>query len=210
MRRYFVLGLIVFLPLVVTIKFLFWIIDFFDSIFAINQGRFLYFIPDHFHPHNILGFPLPGLGVAFSVICILILGVLSRNFFGKKMLHFGDSMVDRIPLARTIYKVARDIMRTYASQQEHQFSKVVLVNFPHKDSLSLGFVTSDSLPAVQVGPVPLLSVFVPTTPNPTSGFLLFLPHDQVTELNMTIENAFKLIISGGMVNPEDTAKNDDF
>lgn len=203
LRRYFFLGVIVFLPLVVTVKFLFLVINFFDSILAVEHGRYLYLIPERFHPNNLLGFPIPGLGVAFSLICILVLGALSRNFFGKKLLRFGDAVMEKIPMARSIYKVVRDMLKTYATQGDHQFSKVLLVTFPHSESYTLAFLTGEASQQMQMGHKRMLSVFVPTTPNPTSGFLLFVPKDQVQELDLTIEQAFKLIISGGMVNPDE-------
>ncbi|MCB0308617.1 MAG: DUF502 domain-containing protein [Bdellovibrionales bacterium] len=202
-KRYFIFGIIVFLPLVITVKFLFWIIAFFDNIFAIDHGRFLYIIPERFHPHQLLGIPIPGLGIAISVLCILALGALSRNYVGKQLIQLSDSIVDHIPLARSIYKVVRDIVQTYARQGEQEFNKVVMIRFPHSNSYSIGFLTGEGLHAASdITGKPMLNVFVPTTPNPTSGFLLFIPKDEVTELDWSIEEAFRLIVSGGMINPE--------
>lgn len=202
-KRYFALGLIVFLPLIITVKIFFLIIDFFDSILAVHQGRFLFVFPESLHPDHLLGFSIPGLGVVFSVVCILCLGALSRNYLGKKILRWGGLFMDHIPLARNIYKVLRDMVKTYAKHGEKQFNKVVLIQFPHANSYALGFLTGEGLNAAERHTSKrMLNVFVPTTPNPTSGFLMFYPADQVIELQMSLEDAFKLIVSGGMVNPE--------
>lgn len=208
LRRYFVLGLIVFIPLIVTVKFLFAIIHFFDDILAVDRGRFLYVVPEHYHPHQWIGYSFPGLGVLFSVLCILALGALSRNYFGKKMLRWGDAVVDRIPLARSIYKVVKDMVNVYATHRDHQFSRVVLVDFPAKGVKSLGFVTGPAYAKVEaLTGQSMVSVFMPTTPNPTSGFLMFIPAVDVIDLDMTVEDAFKIIVSGGMVLPHAEEKS---
>ncbi len=202
-RRYFLVGVIVLLPFVVTFKFFMFFIESLNSILEVQNGRFLYVIPSEFHPDFLLGVHIPGLGLIFTLVIILTVGMLSRNYFGRRLLRWGDNMMARIPLGRVIYKVVKQILQTFSSGQMSQFSKVVLVEFPRKGVHSIGFVTGTATGEVQEKTKEtVINVFVPTTPNPTSGFLIMVPEDDVTLLEMSIEDAFKLIVSGGMVTPD--------
>jgi len=202
-KRYFLVGLIVILPIGVTIKFLFFFIDYLDQILEVNNGTFLFFIPEEFHPDFILGFHIPGLGVVFSILIILFVGVFSRNYMGKKLVRWTDQLVGRIPFARVIYNVVKDFLQTYVARDRIQYSRVVLVEFPRKGIYTLGLVTGVATGEVQERTKEkVLNIFVATTPNPTSGFYLMVPEEDVVDLKMTIEDAFKLIMSGGLVSPE--------
>jgi uncharacterized membrane protein len=199
-------GLILFLPFAITIKFLFFIVDYFDQTLEISHGRFLYVIPAQFHPDHLLGVHIPGLGVVLTIFVILLIGVLSRNYVGYKMLSWGDALMNRIPMVRAIYRIVKEIMKTYSARSGAQFSRVVLIEYPRTGVFTIAFVTGPTMGEVaQKRSEHMVNLFVPTTPNPTSGFYLILPERETTPLEMSVEQAFKLIISGGMVS-SDAAK----
>ncbi len=204
-RRYFILGVIVLLPFVITIKFLLFIVDYFDRILEVSHGRFLYVIPQQLHPDQLLGFHVPGLGVIFTVFIIFFTGVLSRNYIGNRLIHYGDTLMAKIPLGRVIYRVVKDALHTYTRRNREQFSKVVLVEFPRPRAYAIGFLTGLAPTGVQTQlNERMLNVFIPTTPNPTSGFYIMVAENEVKELKMTVEDAFKLIVSGGVASPEES------
>ena len=203
-RRYFLIGLIVFLPFAITIKFLIFIIKYFDSILEVSQGRFLYIIPASLHPDALIGIHIPGLwGAIFTILLILLCGALSRNYFGKRVIGYGDTAITRIPRVRVVYGVVKDAIQTFSKRDKSHFSKVVLIEYPRPGIYTLAFVTGDTSNEVQkaVGQK-MINIFLPTTPNPTSGFYLMIPENKATPLSMSVEDAFKTIISGGMVSPD--------
>jgi uncharacterized membrane protein len=202
-RKYFVVGLIVVLPFAITIKFLFFIVDYFDQTLEVRHGRFLYVIPQEFHPDYFLGVHIPGLGVAFTVLIILLVGILSRYYFGTRLISAGESAMNRIPMLRAIYRMVKEILRTYSSRSGSQFSRVVLIEYPRTGIHTLAFVTGTATGELaDKKSDPMLNIFVPTTPNPTSGFYLLIPESQTRTLNLTVEAAFKIIISGGIVSSD--------
>lgn len=197
-RRYLIAGLLAWVPLGVTI----FIIKFFASYLSGLVGL----LPVAWQPDHLIGFHIPGLsaiiGIIVIVIVLFITGLLASNFFGRFLLGLGVDLLEHIPLVRSIYSTVKQISDTMFSKKGKAFRKVVLIRYPHKDSWSLAFLTSDSLGEVGIkAPSPLISVFIPTTPNPTSGFLILVPPEDVIELEMTVDEAFKMIVSLGVIVP---------
>lgn len=202
-RKYFLVGLIVLVPFVVTIKFLIFIVNYFDGILHIKNGYFLYIIPEQFHPNRLLGFHIPGLGIFITIFFIITVGILSRNILGRRLIHMGDLLINKIPLVRTIYKVVKEALETYAASSNSRYSRVVLIQYPRQGLYTMAFVTGEAIRELQNQTAEkVINVFVPTTPNPTSGFYLMVPEKDAIPLQLTIEDAFKLIVSGGVVSPD--------
>jgi uncharacterized membrane protein len=202
-RSYLLIGLIVFLPFAITIKFLIFVVEYFDGVLAISDGRFLYVLPADLHPDVLLGFHVPGLGVLLTLLVVFLFGILSRNYLGSRLIDLSGNTIARIPLLGVIYKVVKDLTQTYSRRDRQQFSRVVLIEYPRPGIQTLAFVTGESSAAIEgVTGRKMLNLFLPTTPNPTSGFFLMIPADEAREMKMSVEEAFKLIISGGMVSPD--------
>lgn len=195
LRRYLAAGLLVWVPLVVT---------FFSLRFVINlMDRTLLLIPTPLRPDNLLGFHIPGLGVILTFTLLIATGSLAANFFGKKLLDAWEAILARIPLVSWVYSGVKKVAETLLSPSGQSFRKVLLIEYPRKGIWSLCFQTSSSLAEVQARTEKeVLCVFVPTTPNPTSGFVMMVPRDEVTELDMTVDQALHMIISLGVVVPE--------
>jgi uncharacterized membrane protein len=190
-KQYFLTGIVVFVPVVVTFWVLKNVLDFVDSFFA---G-----LPALLHPHTYL--PIPGFGVLFTLVLILAVGALARSVFGSVAYDYGDRAMSSIPVLRSLYNAVKQTLTTFVSTNDN-FRKVVLVEYPRKGIYALGFLTGAAQGEIQeITHKRVLHVFVPTSPNPTSGFLLIVPDDEVIPLKMSVEDAFKVIISGGMVNP---------
>jgi len=151
----------------------------------------------------------PGLGFVLTVILILLIGTLARGYFGRTLLQRLADLVEQVPLLGTIYSATRQLLEAVFSSRAQNFQRVVLVEFPRRNCYCLGFLTAEAWEGVQqaVG-VALVSVFVPTTPNPTSGFFMLYPRDELRVLNMTVEEAFKAIMSSGIVGPIDGGISD--
>ena len=160
-------------------------------------------------------FQIPGLGVVTTLLIVFLIGLFTRNFIGKRLWAFGEWIVHQIPVIRSVYTGVKQIIDTFAMGGSQNFSKVVLVEYPRHGIYCLAFITGDSkgeAPA-RVGR-DLTNIFLPTTPNPTSGFFLLVPHEDLIELDMSVEEGIKMIVSGGLVTPDfngkidsDTAKN---
>ncbi|MCE9624277.1 MAG: DUF502 domain-containing protein [Deltaproteobacteria bacterium] len=158
------------------------------------------FIPQRFHPEQILGHDIPGIGLLLALVVILITGMFTRLYLGKKLVALGDKIFDRIPLGRGIYKAIKQFLNTIAGDSEKTFRRVVMVEFPTQGSYMIGFVTGAASGETQLKTEEkVFNVFVPTTPNPTTGFLFLMPERKLTPLEMSVEDAFKLIVSGGVV-----------
>ena len=148
------------------------------------------------------GFRIPFLGLVVTLLIVLAVGWLTTNFFGKKLFELGELLIEKIPFVRRIYKGTKQVVSSIAEADTSAFRKVVLLEFPRRGLLAIGFVTGESLGEVQqVTQANMLNVFVPTMPNPTSGFLIFSPPEELTELSMTIEEGIKYVVSGGIVTP---------
>ena len=193
LRNYFLTGLVAAAPVAITIWVAMWFVQSVDSWFAP-------FIPNALRE---LPFSLPGLGLIAALLLLTTLGFLTANFFGRAIIGYGESLVDRLPLIRGIYSTLKQIFETVATQSNKNFKSVVLFEYPRKDIWAIGFVTTEAKGEIsEKKDNNLLCLFAPTTHNPTSGYLLFVPKEDTVALDMSVEDAAKLIISAGLVIPE--------
>jgi uncharacterized membrane protein len=194
LRRYIVAGILVWLPIGVTIFLLRILVGLLD--------RTLVLIPAKYQPEQFLGFAIPGLGIVLTILVLLVTGVLAANFVGRAMVNLWESALHRIPVVRSVYSAAKNFAEIVFSDSSQSFKKVLLIEYPRKGLYSLAFQTSSELGEVQgrTGE-DVLCTFVPTTPNPTSGFIIVVPRKDVIELDMDIDEALKMIISLGVVVP---------
>jgi uncharacterized membrane protein len=199
-RTWFFTGLVVFGPIAVTAYIAWWAVDTVD-----NWVKPL--VPARYWPDSYLPFHVPGFGVVIAFVGLTLLGFLTANLAGRTLVRLGERVLARMPLVRGVYKSVKQIFETLFSQSGTQFRRVGLVEFPNKGSWTIVFISSD--PAISVaGALPAgdhISVFLPCTPNPTTGFYFFLPADDVIELPMTPDDAAKLIMSAGLIQPEGQA-----
>ena len=194
LRRYLVAGLLVWIPLGVTIFILRVLIGLMD--------RTLLLIPQQYRPEEWFGFTIPGLGLILTLLVLLITGLLAANIVGRSMVGLWESMLDRIPVVRSVYSAAKNFAEIVFSDSGQSFKKVLLIEYPRKGVYSLAFQTATNLGEVQgrTGEE-MICTFVPTTPNPTSGYIIILPKKDIIELDMEIDEALKMIISLGVVVP---------
>ena len=194
LRRYLVAGILVWVPLAVTYLLL---------RFAVNiMDRTLLLIPADYRPDALLGFHIPGLGVILAIVVLLLTGLLAANFVGRAFVGGWEAMMDRIPFVRAIYSAAKNFAEMVFSDSSQSFKKVLLIEYPRKGLYSLAFQTATNLGEIagRTGEE-VICCFVPTTPNPTSGFILIVPKKDVTVLEMDVDEALKMIISLGVVVP---------
>ena len=190
LRNYFITGIVVLVPIGITL----YLTKFFISVSS-NM------IPIELNPNSYLPFSIPGLEIVLSVIFITFIGGLSLSFIGKKILQFVNDLFKRIPILRTIYSAIGQMTETLAPSKRKNKKSVVLVEYPRKGSYAVGFATKDNKGEISKRTKSnLVNVFVPTTPNPTSGFLLMFPKDEVIYLDMSFEEASKFIVSAGTSN----------
>jgi len=195
-RTNFLTGLVVVVPVALTIWLTWWFVTFVDS-------QVMPLVPSAYNPRTYIKSDIPGFGVVVFVVVTTIVGYFAKKVFGKQLILFGESLVDRTPVVRSIYNALKQIVETVLSQSKSSFRQACLVEYPRRGIWAVAFIateTSGELPE-KVGRGEMLSVFLPTTPNPTSGFLLFVPREDVIPLDMTIEEAAKLVISAGLVTP---------
>ncbi len=191
-RRYFLAGLLIWLPILATV----WVVHF--MVHLLDQV--MDFLPASLQPQAWFGMNIPGLGVVLSVLIVLGTGVLVANFLGRQLLELGESLIQRLPLIRGIYNGVKQVTQSLLSSDSKSFKKVVLVEYPRPGLWSIAFQTTDALPLFdELLKEPCISVFIPTTPNPTSGFLLIVPAKDVKELSISVETALKMVISLGVV-----------
>lgn len=199
LRNSFLTGIIVATPVTVTVWLIYAFITFVDS--TIKP-----LIPDRYNPETYLPFALPGMGLIIAVLGLTLLGALAANIFGRSLLAVGERIVNTMPLVRNIYGALKQLVETVLGAQNNAFKEVVLVEYPMAGSYAVAFVASHGRGAIRhhvgKGKDEVIGVFVPTTPNPTSGFLLFVPRSKAIPLDITIEEAAKLIISFGLVTPD--------
>ena len=194
LRRYLVAGLLIWAPLAVTFVLLRFAVNVMDKTLAV--------IPQQYRPDELLGFHIPGLGVILTFIVLFMTGMLAANFVGRYVVGGWESLLDRIPVVRTIYGGAKTFAEIVFSDSNDSFKQVLLIEYPRKGLYSLAFQTSSELGEVQArtgGDV--VCCFVPTTPNPTSGFVIMVPRKDITVLDMDVDEALKMIISLGVVVP---------
>jgi len=196
-RRNFIAGFVVIVPLGLTFYVVAAIVHWAD--------RFLELVPQRFLPETYLGFRIPGLGVILTLLFIQVVGFLSANLLGHSVVRTYERVLDRIPVVRTLYQAVKQFLEQLIDARSDRFHRVVLVEYPRKGIYSIGFVTGVSRGEVQNRtPEKVLNVFVPTTPNPTSGYYLLVPEGDAVPLQISVEQAFKLIMSAGMVGWEPT------
>ena len=187
LRNYFITGVVVLIPIGFTLYLTKFIIGISSKI-----------IPQNINPNNYLPYAIPGIEILISVVFITIVGGLSLSFLGKRILRLIDDLFKRIPVLRTIYSAIVQMTETFSNKDENDKKSVVLVEYPRKGVWAVGFATKENKGEMaQKTNKKLINVFVPTTPNPTSGFLLMFPLDEVIHLNMTFEEASKFIVSAG-------------
>jgi uncharacterized membrane protein len=195
LRGYLITGLIVWLPILITIGVLRFIIDLLDNTLAL--------IPKGYQPEQLIGHYIPGLGVILSLILLLITGMIATNYFGQRLVAWGEALLSKIPLVRSIYNTVKKVINAIFSTNSEAFRKVVLIEYPRNGLWSIAFQTGTG--NAEIGAQlqdEMISVFIPTTPNPTSGFLMMIPKRDAVELNMSIDEALKFIISLGVMPSE--------
>ena len=198
LRTIIVAGLLVWIPLGLTIFVIKLLIDL--------LGQTYLLIPPALRPENLIGTEIPGIGVIVAIIVVLLTGLITANYFGKSIVKAWDSFLDRIPLIRSIYSPLKKFSELVLSDQTQSFSKVLLIEYPRKGIYSLCFQTSKELGEVQnQAGEEMVCVYIPTTPNPTSGYIVLVPQNEVKELKMGVEDALKMIISLGVVVPDPDA-----
>jgi len=189
-KRDLLTGILVFVPLYLTFQILKLLIGIMDELIVLFPPA--YGLKD-----------IPGLGIFIAILILILLGAFAHNYFGKKIIAWGDSVLGKIPLVRTIYQGLKQITETFFIRNKGNLQRVVLIQYPRQGIYSIAFVTGVPRSDTQkLAGKDLISVFVPTTPNPTSGFFLMVQRDEAIPLDITVEEAFKIIISGGMVDQE--------
>ena len=197
LRGSFLTGLVVIAPVGLTIWLLLTVIGWID-------GVVLPLVPHRMRPEQYIGINLRGVGVIFFLLFTIMVGWVAKGIIGRSLISFAEGVVDRMPVVRSVYSGIKQISETVFAQSERSFDKACLVQYPRRGIWAVGFISTTAKGEIseraETGG-PLISVFVPTTPNPTSGFLLFFPKEDVIELEMTVEDAAKLVISAGLVYP---------
>ncbi len=199
LRKYIAAGLLVWVPLGVTVLIIKFLVELMD--------KSLLWIPEAYRPEQLMGFRIPGLGLVLVLFVVLLTGVVVANFFGRKLVSIGEHLLARIPLVRSIYYGVKQVMETMFSGTGKSFRKVVVIEYPRKGIWTLAFLTGEAITSVSdMTGKKMINVFVPTTPNPTSGFFLMLPEEDVMDLNINVDDGLKMIISAGVVVPKRKAE----
>jgi len=200
-KRYLVTGLLVLVPLVITI----WVLK--SLIGIMDQSLFL--LPVSWRPETLMGFYIPGIGALLTLLIVLVTGIIATNFFGKRIILFWEAMLARVPVVKSIYYSVKQVSDTLFSDSGQAFRQALLVEYPRKGSWTIAFQTGH--PGGDVAnhlDSDYISIYVPTTPNPTSGFFLMMHKDEVIELDMSVDDALKYIISMGVVTPDNRPVGD--
>lgn len=196
LRRYLIAGLLVWVPLVITVVVIRALVGFMD------QSMLL--LPKEWRPEALLGFPIPGLGLVLTVTVVILTGLLAANLFGRRVVAAWESLLARIPLVRSIYAAVKQVAETIFAANGEAFRKVLLIEYPRRGIWTLAFQTGTATGEIQRRTeAEVITVFVPTTPNPTSGFIMMIPRNEVMELDMSVEDALKLVVSLGVVAPRE-------
>ena len=202
LRKWLIAGLLVIVPLVITLGVLNWIIGTLDQTLAI--------LPEAWQPDKLLGMHIPGFGVILTLLILLIVGGITSNFIGRKLVGWGDALVRRIPVVRSIYSSVKQVSDTVFSDSGNAFRTAVLVQWPREGVWTVAFVTGQ--PSGEVAALlrdEYVSVFVPTTPNPTGGYFVLVRKSECIELEMSVDTALKYIVSMGVVAPPDLSLIED-
>ncbi len=195
MKKYLITGLLIWIPLAITI----WVLELIVS----TMDQSLLLLPPEYQPQVLLGYQIPGLGALLTLVVVFVTGVLASNILGQRLLWFWEYLLGRIPVVKTIYNSVKQVSDTLFAPGGQAFRKALLVQYPREGSWTIAFLTGR--PGGDVANQlhgDYLSVYVPTTPNPTSGFFLMMPRSEVIELDMSVDEALKYVISMGVVAPE--------
>ncbi|PIZ30167.1 MAG: hypothetical protein COY40_05270 [Alphaproteobacteria bacterium CG_4_10_14_0_8_um_filter_53_9] len=195
-RRNLMTGLLVSAPSLITFYLLYILVTWLD-------GLMIRLLPPIYRLEILPGVPLPGLGLVAGFFVLLVIGVVARNFLGKKLVSWFEVLMVQMPLVRGIYGAVKQVVEAFGGDAASSFREVVMVPYPHKDSYVMGFVTGEAKGEIQdLTKERVFSIFIPTTPNPTSGFLLFYPEHLLIRCEMSVDDGLKLIVSGGIVHPK--------
>jgi uncharacterized membrane protein len=194
LRNYMIGGLLIWIPIMVTV----WVVRFLSGI--LDQSLLL--LPPSWRPEALFGTYVPGIGIVLSLLLLFLTGLLVKNLFGGQMVAGLESLVRRVPVIGAVYGGAKTFSETVLTDKGKSFKQVVMVEFPRKGVYSIGFITSHELEEAQAKTAQVVTcVFVPTTPNPTTGFIILVPKDEVTYMDMTVDEAFKMLLTLGVVVP---------
>ena len=201
LKKYIIAGLLVWLPFAATVVIVKLVIDLLDKTILL--------LPPEWHPVALLGFSIPGFGIILALSILLLTGMLAANLFGRRFVEIWERILNKIPLVRSIYSSIKQISNTIFDPSGKSFRKVVMLQYPRKGLWSIGFLTNDNV-GDEMSAVDdrLVAVFIPTTPNPTSGFIIMTRNDEITELDMSVEEGFKFIISMGVIIPDSSARTE--
>ena len=193
LRRYLVAGVLVWLPILATLWVITFIVGLMDSI--------LTWLPERYQPLALVGFRLPGFGIVVALVVLLVTGLIVSNLIGRRLVQYWDGVIRRIPLVRSVHGGVKSFAESVFSTS-NSFRKVVMIQYPRTGMWSIGFITAEDVAEIhdKTG-VPHACVYIPTTPNPTSGFIVMVPSTEVVELQMTVDSAMKMIITCGVVMP---------
>ena len=197
LRNYLIAGVLVAAPVGLTIYLAWTFIHWMDE-------QVMYLIPDYYHPETYLPFSIPGVGLLIVLAGLILIGALTANLLGRTVVRMYERVLHRMPVIRGIYATLKQVFETVFNNQSNAFREVVMIEYPRRGLWALGFLTGPTVGEVQnLTKEKVLNVFLPTTPNPTSGFLLFVPQEDVIILKMTVEEGIKMVVSGGIVTPPD-------
>ncbi|HVJ35249.1 MAG TPA: DUF502 domain-containing protein [Terriglobia bacterium] len=197
LRTYFLAGILITAPIGLTIYLAWLVISFVDE-------RVFSVIPTRYNPETYLPFSVPGIGLILAVVALTLIGAVTAGFLGRLFRNLSEAVLNRLPIVRSLYTALKQIIETVFANQSSAFREVVLVEYPRRDAWSVGFITGSIRGEIKAHlQRPMVNVFIPTTPNPTSGFLLFVPEEEVIRLAMSVEDGIKLVISGGIITPPD-------
>lgn len=197
LRNYFLAGILVTAPISITIYVTWGFLKFLDN-------KITPFIPFEFNPNTYLPVEIPGLGLIIAIVFFILIGWVTRNFLGRLIISTSEYILERVPVINTIYGAIKQIFETVMASQSDAFKEVVMFEYPRKGIWVMGFVTGQTKGEVQaLTDTEVVNVFLPTTPNPTSGFLLFVPRKDLTVMQMSVEEGIKMIVSGGIITPVD-------
>ncbi|MCR9070174.1 MAG: DUF502 domain-containing protein [Alphaproteobacteria bacterium] len=197
LRTYFFAGVLVTAPIGITLYLAWLIIDFIDN-------RVTPLIPARYNPETYLPFSIPGLGLIVAAIVLTIIGAFTAGLVGRWLVSLSERLMARMPVIRNVHSALKQILETVLAQQSKAFRQVVMIEYPRRGIWAIGFLTGDTVGEVQnLTEDDTLNVFLPTTPNPTSGFLLFVPRQDCHVLSMSVEEGIKMVVSGGIVTPPD-------
>lgn len=194
MKKYFITGLLIWVPLAITV----WVL----ALIVGTMDQSLLLLPESLRPEHVIGFYVPGLGVVMTMLVVFLTGLITANFIGQRLIQFWEGVLARIPVVKSVYYSVKQVSDTLFSSNGEAFRKALLVEYPRRGCWTIAFMTGQpGGDVVNHLPGEYVSVYVPTTPNPTSGFFLMVPRTDVVELDMSVDEALKYIISMGVVAP---------